>query len=200
VNNAGTFTNHPSAVIAGIQAGQDWAWKQLVYGVALDYSAMPFGSSQNVSNATYPSSSDQYSVSTSMSVDWLFTLRGRVGYATTLHEWPSLFYVTGGPALTQVKVNNSFSDNSSYEGAGGNSTSAYQVGWTAGAGVELLSFKNVSVDVEYSYVRMPSVETTSNISNAQGGFGIPAQSLNNPFTTTGKFSANTLKIGLKYRF
>lgn len=200
VNSAGSFTDHSTAVIAGIQAGQDWTWKQLVYGVVLDYSTLPLSASQSIDNATYPSSTDQYSVSTSMSTNWLFSLRARLGYATTLQQLPSLFYLTAGPALTQVNVNNTFSDNSPYAGTGGNSTSSYQLGWTAGAGMELLSFDHVSLNIEYLYVRIPAVENNSEISNSQAGFGTPPQSLSNPYSTSGNLTANELKIGLKYRF
>jgi outer membrane immunogenic protein len=199
VNNAGTSTKNPASMIVGIQAGHDWVWKQMVYGVAFDYSTLPLSSSTNVSNNTYPDSSDQYSIYTSMSTNWLFTLRGRLGYQTMLH-WPTLFYLTGGMALTQLKVNNSFSDNSAFSGAGGTSNSENKIGWTAGAGIELASFKHVSVDLEYLYVHMPSVKTNSSITNTEPGIGIPAQSLTSTFSTTGNFHASLIKLGLNYRF
>lgn len=199
VNSAGTSAKNPNTAIIGIQAGHDWVWKQTIYGIAADYGTLSLNSSKTTTN-TYPSNSNQYSVYTSMSTNWLFTLRGRVGYPTTIHDWPSLFYLTGGMAMTQLKVNNNFSDNSSSAGAGGQSTFQNQIGWTVGAGLELISFGHASVDIQYLYIQMPSLKTTSSISNTVAGFGIPANSLSNPFSTTGKFSTNLLKIGLNYRF
>lgn len=200
VNQAGTFNKNPNSVIGGIEAGQDWVWNNMVYGVVLDYGALPLNSSKNVNNVPYSSSTDQYSLSTSMSTNWLFTLRGRIGYQTQLYYWPSLFYVTGGMALTQLKVSNNFSDNSSTAGAGESHNTSNEIGWTLGGGIELALRRHLSVNFEYAYLDVPSVKTTGSISNSQGGFGIPVNSLTSPFSTTGKFHANLLKIGLKYRF
>lgn len=199
VNNSGTWTQNPNSVITGIQAGHDWVWKQLVYGLVIDYGTFSLSSSKNVTNITYPDNSAAYSINTSISTNWLFTLRGRLGFSTTIH-WPSLLYVTGGMAMTQLKVSNNFSDNSAYAGTAGNNTAQNQIGWTAGAGIEFAVFRNVAVDVEYLYTHLPSVRTTSSISNTQGGFGVPSQSLTNTFATIGQFHANVLKIGLNYRF
>jgi outer membrane immunogenic protein len=199
VNNAGRLNKNPNAVIAGIEAGQNWAWKKLVYGVALDYGTLPLSSSNNVNNMTYPDNSDQYSIHTTMRTNWLFTLRGRLGYQTLLH-WPTLIYATGGMALTQLKVSNDFSDNSSFAGAGESYNNSNEIGWTLGAGIELALSNHLSADLEYSHIGLPSVRTTGSISNTQGGFGIPTNSMTNPFSTTGQFQANLLKVGLKYRF
>jgi len=200
INHAGSFNKNPDSMIAGIEAGQDWVWNNMVYGVVLDYSALPLNSSKSVNNMTYSSSTDQYSLNTSLSTNWLFTLRGRIGYQTVLYDWPSLLYVTGGMALTQLKVSNSFSDNSSTAGAGESHINSNEIGWTFGGGVEFALRRHLSMNVEYAYLDVPSVKTTGSITNSQGGFGIPVNSLTSPFSTTGKFHANLLKIGLKYRF
>lgn len=207
VNSAGTSGNNSFTTNIGIQAGQNWLWKQMVYGVVADYGVLPLSTSESAHNKTYPSIANQYSVYTAMSTNWLFTLRGRVGYPTTLYwprfsirEWPSLLYFTGGMALTQLKVNNSFSDNTSNAGTGGTSTAENKIGWTIGAGVELVSSSHTSVDIEYLYVHVPSVTTTSTVYNSTAGFGIPAHSLNSSFTTTGDFYASLLKVALNYRF
>lgn len=203
VNNAGTSVKNPISAIAGIQAGHDWVRKHMVYGIAFDYSLLSLSSSKDVNNVTYPDNSDTYSVHTSMRTNWLFTLRGRLGHQTILHwpkSWPSLLYITGGMAIAQLKVNNNFSDSSPYAGAGGSSPSKNEIGWTAGTGIELASFDHASVVLEYLYVNMPSIKTTSYISNTAGGFGIPIQSQTSPFSTTGHFHTNLLKIGFNYRF
>ena len=199
VNNAGASINHSNNMIVGIQAGHDWTSKQMVYGIVADYSKFALYSSENVNNATYPDNSGKYSISTSVKTNWLFTLRGRLGYSTMLH-WPSLLYLTGGMALTEITVANSFSDNSSLAGIGGNSTSSNQIGWTIGTGIKFASSKNTSIDIEYLYLDMPSARTSSNIFNSAGGFGIPEHSLTNDFSSIGKLSASLLKIGFNYHF
>lgn len=198
VNGAGSSDNTPSSIIAGVELGHDWVKNQMVYGGVIDYGALPLTSSATA-NANYPSGLGQYSVHTSMSTNWLLTLRGRAGYQVAWH-WPSLFYVTGGLAVTQLKVNNSFSDNTSLSGVGGTNTAENQMGWTAGVGAELIAFCHASVALEYLYVKVPSVKTSSVISNSSAGFGIPVNSLSNGFATTGDFHANLLKLSLNYRF
>jgi outer membrane immunogenic protein len=198
VSNAGSWTKNSGTLIAGIQAGHDWIWKQAIYGVAIDYSALPLSSS-STTNSTYPDNASQYSVYTSIQTNWLFTLRGRLGYQTVL-TLPSFVYLTGGIAATKLKVSNSFSDNSATAGASNNYTSQNQIGWTAGAGIEVAAFDHTSIDFEYLFISIPSVKTMSSISNTAAGFGIPPQSTRSPFSTTANFYANVFKIGLNYRF
>lgn len=198
VNNAGGWQKEPNAMIIGFQMGHDWIWKQMTYGIALDYGSLPLSSSSIVNN-TYPDNFDQYSIDTSMNTNWLFTLRGKLGYQQML-KYPSLLYLTGGMAMTKLKVSNNFVDNSSLVGTGGSESDQNQIGWTVGAGIEVAAFKHISVNLEYLYIDIPSIQTTSSIFNTQGGFGIPEQSLISPFFTTENLYANLLKIGLNYRF
>lgn len=74
---------------------------------------------------------------TKTDIDWLGTVRGRVGYAFDTF----VPYVTGGFALADVNA----------EGAG-YSIKELQAGWTAGAGAELAVGENLSVKAEYLYV------------------------------------------------
>lgn len=198
VNTAGSSQHSPAAAIVGVQAGHDWVWRQMTYGVAVDYSVLPLSSSKSVTNV-FPDSSDTYSVFTSMSTNWLFTLRGRVGYQA-MWRWQSLLYLTAGMAMTKLSVNNSYSDNSSLAGLGGSNTSANQIGWTAGAGVELAVFGNATLDLEYLYIRIPSLNAAASISNSAAGFGVSTNSQTSPFTTTGSFDSSVLRLGINYRF
>jgi outer membrane immunogenic protein len=199
INEAGSSTNDPNSVIVGLVAGHDWVWKHLVYGLVLDYGALPLNSSNNANNANYFDNSGQYYVSTSMSTNWLFTLRGRVGYEF-IHPWPSFIYLTGGPALTQLKVSNNFIDNTSFMGAGSSSSDENEIGWTAGIGMELAAIGHSSVSLEYLYLHVPSVDTVASVTNTQGGFGIPVQAFTSPLATSGAFHANLLKLEFNYRF
>lgn len=198
INNAGATKNNPNAGIIGIAAGHDWVYEQLVYGLVLDYGKLPLSSSNKVIKL-FPDNPAQYSVYTSISTNWLFTLRGRLGYQTVI-TMPSLFYLTGGMTLTQLKVNNNYRDNSALGGVGGGQAAENQIGWALGAGLEVFAYKRLSVGLEYLYLQFPHVTTASNITNSQGGFGIPTQSLSNLFSSTGKLHANLFKLILNYRF
>lgn len=200
VNNTGTSTTTPINVIGGIQGGHDWIKQQMIYGIILDYGALPLKSSHRAVNLTYPDDSDQYSLYTSMRTNWLLTLRGRLGCQHTIYNKASLWYITGGMVITDLKVTNNFNDNSTLAGAGGSRITKNQIGWTAGLGIDLAWFNDVSVTIEYLFVDVPSVGIISSISNSQGGFGISTQSLTSPFFTKGDFYANLIKIGMNYRF
>jgi outer membrane immunogenic protein len=199
VNNAGSYSKNPDTAILGVVAGHDWAREHLVFGVAVDYSAMPLNSSKKTNGLTYPDSTDIFAVSTTISTNWLFTLRGRIGYQT-VWRWPSLLYLTGGMAITQLKINNSFSDRSSLAGNGSSQQSSNQIGWTGGAGLEVASCDHMTVNLEYLYIQVPSVNSSASITNTNAGFGIPARSLTSNLSTSGQFHAGLLTIGINYRF
>lgn len=78
------------------------------------------------------------------SIDWLSTVRGRVGFA--LDNF--LIYGTGGAAIGEV----------SYDDGLGIDDSETQVGWTAGGGVEAALTDNISIKGEYLYVDLGEVE------------------------------------------
>lgn len=200
VNQSGSWTKHPISLIGGIQAGHDWSWQQMVFGVIVDYGTLSLSSSNHVPNITFLDNSDQYSIYTSIKTNWLFTLRARLGYQTIIYAQPTLFYLTSGMAMTQLKVANVYTDNSSLAGAGSGYLAENQIGWALGAGIEVLAYCNMSVSLEYLYVQIPSATTEAFISNTAEGFGIPALSLTNPFNTRGKFYGNLIKITMNYRF
>lgn len=198
INRSGSWQKNPSAMIIGVQMGHDWVWRSITYGVVMDYSSLPLSSSRTVNN-TYPDNTDTYQMDTSINADWLFTLRGKLGYHTTL-KYPALLYLTGGMAVTKLKVRNHFTDNSTLSGIGWGESAQNQIGWAVGAGIDVLAFNHLSVNFEYLYIDIPAIKTNSSIFNSQAGFGIPERSLNSPFSTIGNVYANLLKLGLNYRF
>ncbi len=79
------------------------------------------------------------------SIDWLSTVRGRVGFALDSF----LIYGTGGAAIGEV----------TYDAGGGvGEESDTRVGWAAGGGVEAALTDNISVKGEYLYVDLGEEE------------------------------------------
>jgi outer membrane immunogenic protein len=78
------------------------------------------------------------------SIDWLSTVRGRVGFA--LDNF--LIYGTGGAAIGEV----------SYDDGIAIDDSDTRVGWTAGGGVEAAVTDNISIKGEYLYVDLGEEE------------------------------------------
>lgn len=103
-------------------------------------------------------------------VEWLGSVRGRVGYA-----WDNILpYVTGGVAFAHNEV--------SVPGFG--SDSQTHIGWTAGVGVEVGLTQNVSASLEYRY----------------SDFGDQDYTFNAPLTAEADGKLHTIGAALKWRF
>ena len=105
--------------------------------------------------------------------DWLATARGRAGYAAFDRI---LFYATGGaaPANRQVAA-----------GGGLPLSSSTQVGWTAGAGVEVALSPNWTAKIEFLYVDL-------------GGQFCPAASCT--VASTVPLTEDVVRAGINYKF
>lgn len=125
----------------------------------------------------------------SQKLEWLGTLRGRLGYT------PSdslLLYATGGLALGRVED----SMRLSFLGVGGSTfagaSAATRAGWTAGAGAEYRISGNLSAKLEYLYFDLGSSSLV----------GLDVNFPNQPFQTQSRFDHNghIARVGLNYRF
>ncbi len=154
VNAAQTTNLNSSGVIGGLQAGHNWQNGNLLLGVETDFTVMSLKSSSGgtfVFPSTLPGGpigppTQFFTTSNTMSADWLFTLRPRVGFA--MNNW--LVYATGGLVVGHEKVNET-----SVLAAGFTTTNSFSttaVGWTVGAGVEYGLNRNWSIKAEYLYV------------------------------------------------
>ena len=97
-----------------------------------------------------------FTVNSSVSSDWLATVRGRAGFLVT----PALLlYGTGGLAVANVKANYLFTDTfaAANESA---SISTTRYGWTAGVGGEYALMNGWSIKAEYLYVDLGSTSDT----------------------------------------
>jgi high affinity Mn2+ porin len=110
------------------------------------------------------------------SIDYIGTLRGRIGYAFGL--W--MPYLTGGFAWghSHVRVNDTDGEIVSTPGR-------YHTGWTVGAGAEFALSGNWSAKLEYDYVNL--AQRTYDLA----GFGLPPVSV--------KPDIHLLKFGLNYQ-
>jgi outer membrane immunogenic protein len=200
VNQSGTNSLSPGAKIIGIQFGDNFfTSKYVTAGIVLDYSTFHLSKTYSANNTAYPSGAGNYSLQTSISTNWLYTVRGRLGF-TPPTIWPLMLYATGGLAVTDLKVSNSFNDTNALLGVGASSASNNPTGWTLGVGFEFPVMQHVTINAEYSYLHLGSVSTNGSIQNSVDGFGISANSLANPLGTSVNLHANLFKIGLNYKF
>ena len=124
------FSNSPSGGMVGGTIGYNWqgVGSPWVFGVEGDID--------------WASIKDSSACGTAFSCqtrnDWLGTVRGRVGYAFDRF----LPYATGGVAFGNIDANRT----------GFAGSSATNVGWTVGAGIEGVIAGNWTAKVEYLYV------------------------------------------------
>jgi outer membrane immunogenic protein len=203
----GSVSTKSNGFIGGGQLGYNWQAGNIVYGLETDIQGLAESNSgSSISNvSTVPGAaaviSSTGTISSSKSVSYLGTLRGRAGFLAT----PSfLIYGTGGLAYGGVKTSTTvtealgFGDTPGFFGTSASATST-RVGWTAGAGIEWLFWSRWSAKIEYRYYDLGSV--TNNLPSFQqfGGFGTILETVNASQSTT-KFAGSDVSFGLNYHF
>jgi outer membrane immunogenic protein len=124
----------------------------------------------------------------SKKMDWLSTIRGRLGYAGYDR---ALFYVTGGVALSNLKYQVVDACNTGACGGGLTSGSTNQtVGWTLGGGVEYAFSTAWSAKAEYLYVDFAGKSFTTSASTS---VAITPWSADDT-------RMHLVRVGLNYRF
>ena len=166
-NAAITSSNQSdTGFIGGAQAGWNFQSNNLVFGLEGDINYLNVKSSMTVAGGSF-----------SADYDWLATLRARVGL-TALSD-STLFYVTGGLALTGL-------DMSGIAGAAAVVTASQSkvlAGWTIGGGVEHEFAKDWTVKAEYLYANFEA----KNLSVGAVTYGV-------------KPDMHIVRIGLNRRF
>jgi outer membrane immunogenic protein len=136
-DGSAAFSPDLDGVLAGVHAGYNWQVNNFVLGIEGDASWSGMDGSTSVTLQ-----SGGYFLDADTDVEWLASLRGRVGIA-----WDRLlFYGTGGVAFARTETN-VVSDFSGSVISDSDSTS--HVGWALGAGVEAMVTSNISVRLEY---------------------------------------------------
>jgi len=154
-----------------------------------------------LANPNFPFNPILQTATVSRQLDWLGTLRGRLGFLAT----PTfLLYGTGGLAfggvsattnITQVVVNSAVTG--PYFALG--SLSNTRVGWTAGGGGEWMFLPNWSLKVEYLYYSLGSVSyALSPLVNNVFIINVPLSTAL-PRSST-RFNGNIVRAGIDYHF
>jgi outer membrane immunogenic protein len=196
VQASGTGPLSPEGFTGGLQAGYNWQVGPLVYGAELDFGAFQLEASRTATSAyvaVVPGV--PFTISSAIETHWLLTARGRIGWTPTPNM---LLYATGGLALTQIEVANSFIDfnvdSPDGAGSGAGSGSETKVGWTIGGGGEWMLASNWTVKAEYLYVDFGDVSASSIVS---ASVTRDARSL---LTTSSDLTAHVVRFGLNHRF
>jgi outer membrane immunogenic protein len=185
---AGAQGIRTSGFTGGVQGGYNWQSGNLVLGVEGDFEY--FRSAGTVTPpVTLPGTLG--TVNTSVSTNWLATLRPRLGFTTG--NW--LIYATGGLAVTQLHASwasSFFSFGGVLQSTGFQSASSTEAGWTVGGGVEAALQSNWSIGLEYLYVKFPNITAT--------GAADPVASPIIIFTQTANLASNIVRVRLDKKF
>jgi outer membrane immunogenic protein len=203
---------NPNGYIAGVHAGYNLQSGSFVFGLEGDFSyfrlrangagVFPFPSTLPGGALGPPTLT--FSAATDISTDWLLTFRPRLGFTAA----NALFYVTGGLAVTDEKINQA---SGVLNGATFvSSISETRLGWTVGGGIEYMFSPNWSIRAEYLHLDFGTASGT-------GVNNVPTGLLGNLLCTTGqtvatgpltftgcsissRLTAEVVRAGITYKF
>ena len=179
-----------SGFVGGVHGGYNYQAGQWLVGLEGDFESYRNKGSLNSSvPGIVPGST--FVLNSSVSTDWLLTLRPRLGVVT--NDW--LLYSTGGLAVSRISGAWNWSNPGGLPAliTENGSVASTKAGWTAGGGVERMLPGRWLVGVEYLYVKFSSISVTSLAVSALGG---PI----NPFTHSADLSSNIVRLRLSKAF
>ena len=199
-------------IIGGGQLGYNFQSGLFVAGFEADIQGLS-GSATGTSATAVPVSGfigtkANATLTATNSVDWLGTVRGRIGIAAAPNF---LIYGTGG--LAYGGVNSSTGINEAFSGpgtVGANGTfpasgnfSQTRVGWTVGAGGEWMFTSNWSAKLEYLHYDLGSANYGTTVNNfAVAGAVVPVGRLLSTLgqSSSTSFRGDIVRVGLNYKF
>jgi len=153
VIGTGSRSNNGTGITGGIEAGYDYNMNGWLLGLETDFVGIDTGKRRTSTYASLVNPGVGYTVGSEAAVDWMWTLRPRLGY--TAGPW--LLFITGGLAVGNVNMSATVSDNRTPQNLVHASRSEAEVGWTAGAGIGYAFSDALSMKVEYLYSDLGSM-------------------------------------------
>jgi outer membrane immunogenic protein len=181
--------------LGGGQLGYNFQSGNWVYGLEGDIDWASAKSSIAVPDAVVPPRGgiqSPFTTNASRELDWLGTLRARVGYTPAA---PFLLYATGGLAFGQHKLGIGIADPGGIPPLNAfNEASDWSAGWTVGAGVEWMFARQWSLKAEYLYVDLGDISSTINYA-----YPVPPTNTSS-LTATARDRDNIVRGGINYHF
>jgi outer membrane immunogenic protein len=193
--------------IGGGQVGYNWQFANaFVAGIEADIQGVAGarGSTGSLGGGVptlFPDETILSARSVSRGLDYLGTVRGRLGYLAT----PTLLaYVTGGLAYGGANASTGILQANTFDGAepdvfaSAGSFSDTRVGWTVGGGLEWMFLPNWSAKVEYLYYDLgEATYALSNLENVQSGGVARYRSY---VQSSARFDGHIARAGVNYHF
>jgi outer membrane immunogenic protein len=187
-------TLHSQGFIGGGEIGYDYQSGSYLLGLETDLS---YADVRATGSATGPFFiGGQFNTTVTSRLDWLGTVRGRLGVLPTSNL---LLYGTGGFAYGGLKITTIGTNVAAAPPCNGvglavycasGATSSVAVGWTVGGGLQYAIAPQWLVKAEYLYVDLGKQSATYPDLDVAGGL----------VTSTTTFRLNVVRGGLDYRF
>lgn len=178
---------NPKGFVGGAQLGFNWQFANWVLGIEGDISGSPSGSGAAQFTTPALAPSPVGSASLSQDINWLATVRGRLGYT-----WgPGLIYFTGGGAWADVDYTGSYASAVGVTSATLNASNTLS-GWVIGGGYEHKFTQNWSARLEYLYYNLDS--TTLSVAADQ-----PVNNVTTTWTVP-ELQLHVVRAGVNYKF
>lgn len=174
----------------GVHGGYNWQSGNFLVGFELDLEYFRSSGSRTATGAFVPPLVPApLAITTSVSTDWLFTARPRVGLV--FNNW--LIYATGGLAVTQLKASWNYVGGVGPETENA-ATSATKAGWVVGGGIETVLSRNWLVGAEYLRADFGNVSSNGTIITAGGLL------LTNPVSHSADLVSNIVRVRISQKF
>ncbi len=200
----GTLDLNPNGFIGGGQIGYNFQAGTFVYGVEADFQGADIHGDATATGTAvpigFPANTVSITSSASQKIDFLGTLRGRLGWTPTP---PALLYVTGGLAYGHQKSNFAFSDHVSGpcfcgpDGFTAIEVDSWRTGWTVGGGVEWMFTPNWTVKAEYLYYDLGTVKVGQGPLQTNGA-GVPFFGVG--IESDANLRGSIARAGINYKF
>jgi outer membrane immunogenic protein len=188
--------NH-NGPIYGAQAGYNMQFSNWVVGIEGDFSGahVKATSSQSVFPNVVPLLPRGTATMTS-ELEWLASIRGRLGVTWASGWGPSLIYVTGGVAFAGITYGGTYDVVTPFTASATISKKNTQTGWVVGGGLETMLTGNWTIRGEYLYYRFDGANVSTNLPN---NLGVP------PLAATLAYRWNDLtvqaaRLAFNYKF
>lgn len=189
------FSVHDENFVGGLQGGFDWQYRNFLFGVVGDVMTTQIEGSEDFQFVYLNGSNNEYYGEAEASLEWLATLRARLGYTTG----SLLFFVTGGVAWGEIDARVGFNEGIYGERSGGfcdfwdycDEDSDGVFGYAVGGGVAAYLSRRMFAELTYLYVNLDDADFDFDLSDEEERVLGKADA---------DFDAHLLRFALNWRF
>jgi opacity protein-like surface antigen len=174
----------------GIQVGYRKQLGHFLVGIEAGANSLALDDSRSAGQFYIAAPANQFVIRHEIEADWQATLLPHLGWAQD--NWSAT--VSAGLAITEVRAETTFTDDSGPGAFGRDSTRDVKLGWAVGLNGEYALDGNWSLRGGYLYTDFGNTDTSPVVTNA----GAPG--LSNVIDSSVDLRTHTILIGLTYRF